>query len=321
MARVRIGVAIVLCDPARTEVRALRRAVGCPSLDTQPPHITLVPPVNVRVEQLDDVMAVARSAAASIDGPLRLRIGPAETFAPVSPVLYLGVHGDDVERLCSLPPLLLHGPLQRTPVHDFVPHCTLHELADDALIAAALSSMAGFRWVVELGGFDVLQQDEDRVWRTVADFPFGTPVVRGRGGVAVDLRRSVRPSPDAEALIVASTAVTDGSPFEPWCIEARDLTGTLVAAAVGVLDDPGNLLHIDELVVDASQRRQGIGDRLLDEIVLIARARGATDVRLHTWADDWMRGWYDRRGFGVDLELPRWQRGRDMVQMSRHLTT
>ena len=76
MARSRLGVAIILPEPARTEVQALRRALGCPSLETQPPHITLVPPVNVRAEHIADVMAVARSAAASVDGPLRLRLGP-----------------------------------------------------------------------------------------------------------------------------------------------------------------------------------------------------------------------------------------------------
>lgn len=321
MARSRLGVAILLPEPVGAEVRALRRALGCPSLDTQPPHITLVPPVNVRAEAIDDVMAIARSAAAALHGPLRLRLGPPETFAPVSPVLYLGVHGDDSVRLCSLPPLLLQGPLHRTPAYEYVPHCTLHELADDALIAAAMGSMASFRWVVDVAGFDVLRQDDDHVWRTMADFAFAPPVVRGRGGVALELRRATRPSPDAAALLSASMAVTDGPAFEPWCIEVRDPEGLLLAAAVGVLDSGGALLHVDELVVEPSQRRQGIADRLLAEVVLLAQSRSASLLRLHTWSDDWMRSWYLGRGFTVDVELPRWQRGRDMVQMSRRLST
>jgi GNAT superfamily N-acetyltransferase len=180
--------------------------------------------------------------------------------------------------------------------------------------------MKEFRWVFEADGFDVLRQDEDRVWRTLADFRFAAPVRRGRGGIEVDLRVASHPSPDAAALLAASAAVTDGAAFEPWCVEVRDPYGALLGTAVGVFDPAGSLVHVDELVVDRLQRRQGVGDRLLEEIVLLSRTRDATEVRLHTWADDWMRSWYERRGFVVDAELPRWQRGRDMVQMTRRLT-
>ena len=320
MTRVRLGIAILLPEPARTEVRALRRALGSPSLDTQPPHITLVPPVNVRAEHIDDVMAVARSAAASVDGPLRLRLGPPATFAPVSPVLYLGVHGDAVDRLRTLPSLLLQGPLQRMPTYDYVPHCTLHELADDELVNAAMRSMGDFRWVIEANGFDVLRQDDDRVWRTLADFTFAQPVVRGRGGIEIVLRRSSTLPPDAARLLEAVDAIGVEPVPEGWSVDARNPAGVLLGAVSGVFDTNGvggRFADIEALAVDPAERRQGIGDRLLEETVLFAGQVGVSGVRVCVGTDGWIHRWYARRGFGAELTLPSWRRGVKFERMVR----
>ena len=317
MTRSRLGVAIVLPEPMRTEVRALRRALGSPSLDTQPPHITLVPPVNVRDERLDDTMAVARSAAASIHGPMRLRLGPPATFAPVSAVVYLGVHGDDAERLRSLPERLLQGPLLRTVEHEYVPHCTLHELADDELIASAMHALRDFRYVIDVDGFDLLRQENDRVWRTLASFAFGAPVVRGRGTVIVELRTASVPTPDARALLAASALLTHGAPLEPWCIEARLPGGRLLGVAVGGVDTDASLLRVDDLVVDMAERGQGIGDRLVDEVLRYASSRGTTDVRLEVGTASWPKHWFERRGFMVADAPPGGERGRNRVVLVR----
>ena len=58
-----------------------------------PPHVTLVPPVNVNDR---DVLARARrrSRAAVPRRPFTLRLGPAVTFHPVTPTVYLAVGGD-----------------------------------------------------------------------------------------------------------------------------------------------------------------------------------------------------------------------------------
>ena len=317
MTRSRLSVAIVLPEPMRTEVRALRRALGSPSLDTQPPHITLVPPVNVRDERFDDAMAVARSAAASINGPIRLRLGPPATFAPVSPVVYLGVHGDDVERLRSLPGRLLQGPLLRSVEHAYVPHCTLHELADDELIASATHALRDFRPVIDVAGFDVLRQEDDHVWRTLASFAFGAPVVRGRGTVVVEMRTTSVPAPDAHALLAASADLRDGAPREPWYIEARVPGGRLLGVAVGVVDHDASLLRVNDLVVDAPERGQGIGDRLLDEVLRYASALGTAGVHVEAEKASWPAQWFERRGFMVAGAPPGGKRRRDPVALMR----
>ncbi len=61
---------------------------------------------------------------------------------------------------------------------------------------------------------------------------------------------------------------------------------------------PKRRAHIDNLVVDEGQRRQGIGSRLLDAAADWARGRGAEDLLLTVWEgnDDALR-FYEKLGF------------------------
>ena len=189
MARSRLGVAFVLEEPVRTEILGLRRALGCPSLLTQPPHITLVPPVNVRAEDIDQVLETTRIVCAR-SSAMRVRIGPIRTFAPVSPVLYLAVEGTTSRRIAGVREAVFTGPLLRKVSYAYIPHCTLHEDASAELQQASLKSLAEYRRVVDIRSLEILRQEDDRVWRTLASFPLGPPVVRGRGSVEVSFRSS-----------------------------------------------------------------------------------------------------------------------------------
>ena len=112
MPRHRLGVVLVLPDPVATEIDGLRRACADPSLELVPTHITLVPPVNVNATNLAGAIEVLRSAAAATE-PLRLSVGPAATFLPDTPVLYLAVSGDFAE-LARLRDRVSRGPLEPT---------------------------------------------------------------------------------------------------------------------------------------------------------------------------------------------------------------
>ena len=63
MVRRRLGVVLLVPEPAATEIQGLRRAVDDPALDSIPPHLTLVPPVNVR-EGLQNIRARLESNGA-----------------------------------------------------------------------------------------------------------------------------------------------------------------------------------------------------------------------------------------------------------------
>src|SRR5215213_8935979 len=136
MPRRRLGVVLLIPGAAAHEVDGLRRALGDGALDQVPPHVTLVPPVNVREDELGEALRVVRAAASST-GPVTLDLGPVESFLPVNPVLYLAVGGPGLPSVHRLREELGVGPLARDLPHAFVPHVTVaNELPEDRIPAA-----------------------------------------------------------------------------------------------------------------------------------------------------------------------------------------
>jgi 2'-5' RNA ligase len=170
MPRRRLGVALLLPDPAAIEVDGLRRALGDGSLGRIPAHLTLVPPVNVREDDMPAALDVIRQAAAQTRA-LDLRLGPATTFHPVTPVVYLGVQGD-VAPLHALRSRIFRPPLERPLTRAFVPHVTLADELDPDRIRAAVAALADYVVDVRFGAVDLLEEGRGRVWRPIAGAGF-----------------------------------------------------------------------------------------------------------------------------------------------------
>jgi 2'-5' RNA ligase len=168
--RRRLGVVLLVPEPAATEIDGLRRALGDGALGRIPAHLTLVPPVNVRVDDVGEALAVLR-AAAGRTGPLDLRLGPATTFDPVTPVVYLDV-GGDVAALHALREAVMRPPLERPLTLPFVPHVTLADEIDPARIPAAVAALADYVVDVRCEAVHLLEEGRARVWRPIADAPF-----------------------------------------------------------------------------------------------------------------------------------------------------
>lgn len=272
MPRQRLGVALLVPGRAAAEVDGLRRALGDGGLDRVPAHLTLVPPVNVAEDRLGDALAVVRAAAAATGraGPLRLELGPAVTFHPVTPVVYLAV-GGDLDRLHALRDAVFRPPLERPLTHPFVPHVTLVEDLAPERIPAALAALADARLAVTVDRVHLLREQREergRVWCPVADAPLVPATVVGRGGLPVEVTLTERPDPEAEALLA-----TGGDHGQPLAVAARR-DGELVGAAHGW--SAGPLTRLAGLVVAEGARRQGVGAHLLAAVEREARARGST---------------------------------------------
>lgn len=177
-------------------MEGLRRALGDPSVGRVMPHLTLVPPVNVRTTDLETALRVLRSAASSQPGPLRLTAGPPATFLPQNPVLYLEV-GGDTERLRSLRDAVFRPPLERTLSWPWVPHFTLADGIDEARIRSALLSLNSYAAVAEFDQVVLLEEGAGRVWRALADARLGPAVVVGTGGLALRITGGTTPDPIA----------------------------------------------------------------------------------------------------------------------------
>lgn len=169
MARRRLGVALLVPEPVATEVDGLRRALGDGALGRIPAHLTLVPPVNVAAEAVGEAVdGLRRSARES--RTLHLRLGPATTFAPVNPVVYLAV-GGDLDGLHALRDRVFTPPLSRPLTHPFVPHVTVADDMAPARIPAAVAALADYLVDVAVPSIHLLEQGRDRVWRPIAEVP------------------------------------------------------------------------------------------------------------------------------------------------------
>lgn len=179
MARRRLGVALLLAAPLATEVDGLRRALGDGALGRLPAHLTLVPPVNVAEDAVADALAVLREAARETR-PFNLRLGPATTFAPVTPVVYLPVTGD-LDAVHGLRDRVFRPPLERPLTHAFVPHVTLCDDMDPARIPAAVTALADFVADTHVEAVHLLEEGRGRVWRSIAEVPLSRRRQAGRG--------------------------------------------------------------------------------------------------------------------------------------------
>lgn len=325
MSRQRLGVALLIPPPVGVEIDALRKAVGDDDVSRIAPHITLVPPVNVREEMIEDAVELLATAAAAIS-PLHLVLGPVATFAPVSPTLHLEV-GGDLDDLRALRDEVFAGPLLRNLTHPFVPHVTLIE--DTTRIEAGLEALRGYRAEVTIQRVHLMRESRDddgvRIWRPLADWLLGaTTSVVGRGGVELELSPSGVLPPEAEQWANDRWADFDVERFgevrplpEPVSIVAR-LDGHIVGIASGEVRHDAEA-YLANLMVDAAHRNLGIGAKLVAAFSSAVADRDATFVTLRTEADGNARRFYERLGFTQQYRLPAWRSGRDFVTLRRDL--
>lgn len=287
--------ALLLAAPAALEVQGLRRALGDGSLDRIAPHVTLVPPVNVRPDALGEALAVLRTAAAGQRGPLELDLGPVETFMPTNPVVFLDVSGAGLEPLALLHRAVSAGPLLRVERWPWRPHVTLCDEAPVDRAVAAPAALAHYRATASLDRV-VLLEERDRRWRPLADACLGPPAVVGRGGLELEITEGGLLGPDVWTILEHQAGVpaalealrTAGDAGYPGgqgphrvVLTGRREGGVVGVAAAWAEACPGGQVHVLVLVEGAS-RGQGAGRALL--LALEAR------LRVHGWAMERAQG-------------------------------
>jgi 2'-5' RNA ligase len=175
MGKHRLGVVLLVPEPWSIEIDGIRRALGDEALARIPTHLTLVPPITVRGEDLPAAFDVLHQAARACP-VLDLTLGPVVTFAPVNPVAYLKVSAAPapMSQLIGLKDALHAGPLDRPEDWPFVPHVTVAELPQPR-IDAALVALADYTADVTVNRVHVLAEQDGHVWTSVADAPLARP--------------------------------------------------------------------------------------------------------------------------------------------------
>ncbi|HVC26155.1 MAG TPA: GNAT family N-acetyltransferase [Acidimicrobiales bacterium] len=334
--RHRLLVALLLEHGAAAEVVGLRRALRARAQERVAPHVTLVAPVNVGADELPAVVSLLARLAASV-APFEITLGPAGTFAPGRPVVYLAVSGasdelDELRRGAATGPL---APPPGRPGRPFVPHVTLSTSVEHELVAPSLAFLAGYERLTVVTHLHLLEQDlaaAGRPWRVVASPALGGAVVRGRGGREVEL--SVASCLDAVASEWAwatgaqCARVTYGErwkPGEPFAVVARGgdqparpgAAGSILGVATGEVR--GEICECSRLLVDPAARGEGVGSQLLHHVERFAAEQGCRAVRLETVGSGPAERFYAARGYARAAVLPRWREGRDVVVMTREV--
>ena len=251
MPRRRLGAVLLLSGQEAAEVDGLRRACGDRSLGRVPAHITLVPPVNVREDDLPAALTRLRAAAASAPDEIEVTVGPPATFLPDNPVLYLEVGGPDLPAVHRLRQTVFAYPLERSLTWPFVPHVTIADNAEPDRIAAGLTALADYVASVTFDRIHLLEEDPGRVWRLLADCPLGPPDLVGRGGFEVELTTTDLLDPEAAAFLSDHGAERGDPPY----VVARhrwEVIGVATATQAWVAPE-----HEDHGVADLLARRLG----------------------------------------------------------------
>ncbi|MFN2606598.1 MAG: GNAT family N-acetyltransferase [Acidimicrobiales bacterium] len=318
MAKVRLGVALVMPPPLDREIDVLRRATGDGTLGRVPPHCTLVPPVNVRADRVRDACEVVREAAGA-SRPIAARLGPPTTFLPDNPVLYLPLE-EGAGPVLALRQRVFREPLARPLTWPFVPHVTVADEADPTRIVAAQAALSDFRTEVVFDRVHLLQERVGRVWEPIADFPLAAPAVVGRGGMPVELWMADALDPEAREFserewhVLGFTELGTPLPHERMALSARreaKVTGVATGWA------RGGVAQLSSIVVAASERGQGVGSRLLAAFESEAAARGDGRLSAKVRVGSQGHGFLLHRGWVDDTRLAHWVDGYDFVQLRR----
>jgi 2'-5' RNA ligase len=163
-----IGIAVAIPDPHSAVLAGWRRRIGDPQADCIPPHVTLLPPTEFAIDQLEMVGKHLEHAAARV-APFTMRLSGTGTFRPVSQVVFVQVSAgigqcEVLENAVRRPPILRELDF---PYH---PHVTIaHDVAPQCL-DDAMDGLRDFVAQFVVDRFVMYSQDGDGVWRVVREF-------------------------------------------------------------------------------------------------------------------------------------------------------
>lgn len=296
--------ALLLPPRVADEVDGLRRAFGA-DIGYIPPHITIVPPVNLSDDAVIAALATMRAAAASVDG-LELELGPFDTFLPTNPVLFLSV-GGDVDSLAKLRVACNSGPLEREESRPFVPHVTVTRGLRPDDDAAVRRLLPDYRVSVSIDRLHMLVQvvtdERGRHWVSTADVELAPRHTIGAGGMQIDMAVSEQADPEVRRVLAehdVSAPADQGAAVccVVTCRHQDHVVGVAWARVAGPAATLGDVFIPDDW------RRLGIGSHLLATLEHRLARRGVAVVEAPSQVSSAGfgllrdRGWTERPGSG-----------------------
>ena len=168
-----IGVSLAVPEPWGTELQRYRIDLGDEPARGIPTHITLLPPHEVAVEELGEVVDHLAQVAAQTE-PFTVHLRGTGTFRPVSPVVFIGVV-QGISQCEQLAKDVRQGPLRverRFPYH---PHVTVAHDLPESHLEKAFVELERFEATFTASQMWMYLHDEVAGWQPTRAFPLGAP--------------------------------------------------------------------------------------------------------------------------------------------------
>ena len=277
--RGRYLVALLFNADVAAEINGVRRALGSSQISRIPPHITLIPPLNLLTDAAHDPEELVRDVVGTLE-PFQLHLGAADTFPDNPGVLFFAVdQSAELSRLRGR----LHEAIPGAADRDhraFIPHVTLISRRDDHPLASLAVELSHYSRATRIEGVSLMTQVEDapeRPWRLVATYDLGAAAVVGRGGVEITMHGG-RGRSDALAAALERWGRPAVDSFSEQAAKSRFVLASIGGIIVGVAvwNERVGAADLAELVVAPESRGLGIGTRLVSFVEAQARDKDAS---------------------------------------------
>ena len=171
-----IGVAIPVPDPWGAQLQAYREAIGDPMAGHIPPHITLVPPVDLAPGVAADVETHLEAAAGAV-AAFEVHLRGTATFRPLSPVVFVALT-EGISGCEALERQVRSGALGVDLTYPYHPHVTVAHHVDDEVLDRAFAELADFEARFTVDSFTLYVHDEVAGWVPTRRFGLRAAVER-----------------------------------------------------------------------------------------------------------------------------------------------
>lgn len=163
-----VGVVVGIPEPYSSELRQVRNDAGDPLGSVVPPHVTLLPPVELADGTLPDVIAHIR-AIASTNEPFFMELAGTKTFRPVSPVVFVALQ-KGWDECVALQKQVNSGLLETDLHYPYHPHVTIAQSVPEPQLDRAQQAMSGFEATFTVPSIDLYTWGEGGGWTLVEAF-------------------------------------------------------------------------------------------------------------------------------------------------------
>ena len=168
-----LGVVVPVPEPWAQLLVDWRSKVCDPQAAVVPPHVTILPPTEVRAAERTEISAHLATVARSHQA-FDMHLAGTGTFRPVSDVVFVAV-ARGIGNCELLANDVRRGPLARPLSFPYHPHVTIaHDVPTD-MLELAFSGLADVSAEFRVDHFTEFEQTADGLWTVAREYPLTGP--------------------------------------------------------------------------------------------------------------------------------------------------